>query len=147
MSRPGAKGNVTCPNIDCAHFSSEDGKRIVLKGRNCAGRQVFLCRHCGKYFSESSRSLMYRKRLGAGQVAQLCRLVLRRHGIRAIARQTGLNKNTVSRWLREFSSHADEIGAVLQKELRLSNSECEEFWRHLHALRRRPRRILSHGAR
>jgi hypothetical protein len=93
--------NFSCPNAECEDYSKRALGNILLYTRY--GRKqvrLLVCRTCGKTFSELKGTLFWDSRLDWDKIEDLYRTLLDGQGIRATARQHGLSKNTVKRYLR-----------------------------------------------
>jgi transposase-like protein len=91
----------SCPNTTCPDFGKVGAGNIMLYTRY--GRKqvrLLVCKTCGKTFSELKGTLFWDSRLDWEKIESIYRTLLEGQGIRATARQHGLSKNTVKRYLR-----------------------------------------------
>jgi len=128
MVRPKSKNKAICQNKGCSHFRKEIGKNIIKKGKNYAGHQRFLCKHCNVVFVETKGTPLYRRRLSERKIKQLCKEFVETKGIRAVERTTGINRNTIGSYLSAFAEHAKNASKYLMKNLDLTAYELDEFW-------------------
>jgi hypothetical protein len=49
-------------------------------------------------------------------------------GLRATARVKGVKPDTISAWLREAGSHAQQVEQILLQDYRLSASQIDALW-------------------
>lgn len=128
MARPKSKNNATCQNKKCLFFQKEKNKDITRQGKNYAGHMRFLCKHCNTYFVDTKGTPLYRRRLSERKIKQLCKELVEKKGVRAVARTININKNTISSYLSAFAEHAKEVSKYFIKDLGLSTYEVDEFW-------------------
>lgn len=128
MARQKSKNKAVCQNNCCKFFHKENGKDIIKQGKNYADHMRYLCKHCKTYFVETKGSPLYRRRLSERKIKELCKELVEKKGIRAVARTTNINKNTICSYLSAFAEHAKEISKYLTKDLGLSTYEVDEFW-------------------
>lgn len=62
----------------------EEGKYIVKHGFNTAGNQVFHCKHCDRFFTETINTPLYHRHLPREDMVLICKLAVEKLGIRAI---------------------------------------------------------------
>jgi len=73
MARPKTKNKAVCQNKNCFYFGKEEGKYITKQGRNYAGHQRFLCKHCGVVFVSTKGTPLYRRKLSEQKIKSLCK--------------------------------------------------------------------------
>lgn len=71
---------------------------------------------------------MYRLRTPVAEVARSLLIVMRRGSLSAAEEITGHKYESIGRWLRLASKHAEAITEVLVHELQLSQVEVDAFW-------------------
>ena len=102
--------HFSCPNPTCTDFEKTNVGNVVLYTRY--GRKqvrLFICKTCGKTFSELKGTLFWDSRLDWDKIEKIYKTLLEGQGIRATARQHGLSKNTVKRYLRLAK---DDLGTI-----------------------------------
>ena len=127
MARPRAKNKAVCQNTHCAYFRKEKGKDITKQGKNHAGHQRFLCKHCKVAFVETKGTPLYQKKLSERKIKELCKELVRKNGVRSIAERVNVNKNTVCSYLDVLAKHALELTNHLVHDLGLSTYEVDEL--------------------
>lgn len=100
------EAGVTCQNSECSYYLVEGGKRVVKKGFNSAGHQVYMCRYCHGNFVETVNTPLYYKHLDEKEIELIGKLSNEKMGIRAIERVTGHHRDTVSRIVKDLAGHA-----------------------------------------
>ena len=128
MARPKTKNKAVCQNESCSYFRKEKGKDITKQGKNYAGHQRFLCKHCGVVFVETKGTPLYQRKLSEQKIKQLCKELVEKKGIRAVERTTGIHRDTIGSYLSALAEHAVSISKYLTKNLDLSTYEVDEFW-------------------
>ena len=137
MARPRSKNDVVCPNLLCKYYLKERGKDILKRGRNCAGHEQYYCNHCNKWFVETSNTPLYHKHLSEKEITNICKHLVERNGIRSIERITGHHRDTIGDLLTDIAEHAENMNGYLIKNLKLSPTECDEFWTFVKKSKRR----------
>lgn len=128
MARPKTKNNGICQNKKCLFFQKEKGKDIIKRGKNKSNHVILFCKHCNTYFVDTKGTPLYRRRLSERKIKQLCKELVEKKGVRAVARTIHINKNTISSYLSAFAEHAKEVSKYFIKDLGLSTYEVDEFW-------------------
>lgn len=108
----------------CPHCTSAE----VIKHGHKAGHQRFRCRSCGKTFTSTYGTPLYRLHTPAAEVALALLIVMRRGSLSAAEEITGHKYETIGTWLRRASTHAEAITQALVHELGLSVVEVDAFW-------------------
>ena len=127
MSRPRAKNKAVCQNENCNFYRRETGKEITKQGKNYAGHQRFLCKHCNVAFVETKGTPLYQKKLSERKIKEICKELVEKKGVRAISRTHNINKNTVCKLLSDLANHAVKMTNYLVHDLRLETYEVDEI--------------------
>src|SRR5438128_4955 len=85
-------------NLTCRHCG---GENIVRNGLTADGKQRFLCRDCGRRSRENPQPNGYTEQ----EREEILRAYHERSSLRGLARTFGVERNTVSGWIKK-SSHA-----------------------------------------
>jgi len=91
----------SCPNPSCTDFGKLNSGNVSLYTRY--GRKhvrLLICKTCNRTFSELKGTPFWDSRLDWETIEKIYRSLLDGQGIRATAREHGLSKNTVKRYLR-----------------------------------------------
>ncbi len=128
MARPRSEIKVVCQNKGCSFFNKEEGKDIIKKGVNSAGHRQYFCLHCKGYFVETKNTPLYNSKLGEDEIKKLCLELVEKKGVRAIARTTGHNKNTILKLLDTLALHAATATEFMTRDLGLGEYEVDEIW-------------------
>ena len=118
-----------CPNPDCPLFGQVETSQLerhAYYGRKRVPQ--YLCRGCGKTFSETKGTFFYRLRTEREKVLKALAIVAEQGGIRATARVTGFDKDTIQRWVDRAGQHAEEVSAYMIVECDLTEAQLDELW-------------------
>ena len=136
-----AQAGTICLNKDCEQYGKVGAGNIVKYGKSRQGRQRYQCRVCKKVFNEQKGTFFYKKRTAAQDIVESLAMVAEGTGIRATARVKGIKHDTVSAWLREAGSQAQQVEAVLLQNYHWSASQIDALWTYVeHKERKRPAR-------
>ncbi len=122
------RSGTFCPNIDCATYQQVGQGNIIAYGKSRQGRQRYQCKSCRRVFNEQKGTLFYGKRTAAEDIIEALAMLAEGMGIRATARVKGVKPDTVSAWLREAASQAQQIEQVLLQDYELSASQIDALW-------------------
>jgi len=70
------------------------------------GRRKWRCHTCGRSFTATTGTPVWRLKTPVVEVARALLIVLRRGSLRAAEEQTGHKYETIGRWLRRAAGHA-----------------------------------------
>jgi transposase-like protein len=128
MARPRSFSPASCQNYRCKYYLKDKEKNIIKRGKNHADHQIYKCLHCGKTFSETKLTPLYRKHLSELEITRICKLLVERNGTRSIERITGHHRDTIGTLLEDLAEHAEKVNQTLLHNLALSQYEMDEFW-------------------
>ena len=74
------------------------------------------------------RDLFYRLRTERKKILNALAIVTEQGGIRATARVTGIDKDTIQRWVDRARKHVEEVSAYMIVECHLSEAQLDELW-------------------
>lgn len=116
-----AKASGTAPCVHC-------GGTSLRKNGHKSGHQRWSCPDCGKSFTETYGTPLYRLRTAPEEVARALLIVMRRGSLSAAEEITGHKYETIGQWLRRAAAHAEALTRVLVRDLQLSEVEVDAFW-------------------
>jgi len=129
MERRPLPDDVYCPNSDCALFGQVETRQLERHAYYGPQRTVhYLCRACGKTFSETKGTFFYRLRTPRATVLQALAMVAEQGGIRATGRAVGVDKDTIQRWVDRARKHVEEVSAYMIVECHLTEAQLDELW-------------------
>jgi len=117
-----------CLNPDCPDYRKRNTGTIVKKGFNAKGNQMFKCKTCGVRFPETKGTVFYNRHLKEEQIIQICKLLVEKNGIRAIARIMEIHRDTVSDLVEDLARHAREVTDFLIRDVGLTEIQVDEMW-------------------
>ena len=134
-----AQAGSYCPNEDCSAYGKVGIGNIVKYGKSPQGRQRYQCRVCKKVFNERKGTLFYGKRTAVKDIVESLAMVAEGMGIRAAARVKGIKHDTLSAWLRQAGSQAQQVEEVLLQDYHWSASQIDALWTYVRRkARKRP---------
>ena len=128
MARPKTHSKAVCQNPNCIFFRKETGKDITKQGKNYAGHQRFLCKHCNVVFVETKGTPLYQKKLSEKKIKAICKELVEKKGIRAVERTLHVHRDTVGNLLKGLAEHALSMTNYMVHDLGLSTYEVDEIW-------------------
>ncbi|MBI2506153.1 MAG: IS1 family transposase [Candidatus Latescibacteria bacterium] len=129
MRRTPWPDGLYCPNPACPRFGQEEGRQLERHSYYGLHHTTqYLCRACGKTFTETKGTFFYRLRTPRETVLQALAMVAEQGGIRATARATGVDKDTIQQWVDRAGRHVKEVSAYLIVECHLSEAQLDALW-------------------
>ena len=128
MARPRKNNKAVCQNEKCDFFRKEKGKDITKQGKNYAGHQRFLCKHCNVVFVETKGTPFYKRKLKERKIKEICKEIVETGGIRSTERKVHVHRDTITRIINALGEHALQITNYLVHDLDLSTYEVDELW-------------------
>jgi transposase-like protein len=127
-----------CPNKECPNYGKKGpGNNIIRKGYNRKGKQVLNCKICGNNFAMTNNTFFYHKHLSEEEIILICKLLVEKNNISAIARITGRHRDTVSDLISDMATHCREVTDFLIKGAGLDEGEVDEMWSFIKKKKRR----------
>ena len=123
-----AQAGTFCPNAECACYQQVGQGNIIGYGKSRQGRQRYQCRVCRRVFNEQVGSLFYGKHTPAEDIIEALAMLAEGVGLRATARIKGIKPDTLSAWLRQAASHAQQVEQILLQDYQLSASQIDALW-------------------
>jgi transposase-like protein/IS1 family transposase len=121
---------------ECRH----DGRRKKC-GCTKAGTQRFKCLECGKKFTDSTRTLGG-MRIGVDRTAQVISFLVEGLSVRAVARLTGMDKNTILSMLLAVGEKCKLYLENAIENVQVKDVSVDELWAFV-GMKERTRKILS----
>ncbi len=135
-----AQVGTYCPNKECDSYGKVGQGNIVRYGKSRQGRQRYKCKGCKKVFNERKGTLFYGKRTAVKDIVESLAMVAEGMGIRATARVKGIKHDTLSAWLREAGSQAQQVEEVLLQDYHWRASQIDALWTYV---RRKERKRIA----
>lgn len=129
MTSSSLPADLFCPNPACALHGKVKGRRLGRHGSYGADqRPRYRCKACGKTFAATRGTVFYRLRTDPQRVLATLEMVVEQGGIRAAARASHVDKDTVQQWLERAGQHALEVSDALIRERHLSEGQLDALW-------------------
>lgn len=128
MARPRGLIKTICQNEKCSHFRKETGKNIIKRGKSKAEHQRFFCFHCDTYFVETKGTPLYKRKLKANKIKEICKEFVETEGIRATERKVHVHRDTIMSLLDSLGEHALGMTNYLVHDLGLKSYEVDELF-------------------
>jgi hypothetical protein len=81
---------------------------------------MFKCKTCGVRFPETKGTVFYNRHLTGEQIVMICKLLVEKNGVRAIARIMEIHRDTVSDVIEDLARHARDVTDFLIKNVGLT---------------------------
>jgi transposase-like protein len=124
-----------CPNEACPDYGKlqkDQLKRNIRKaGKTRRGRQRYMCKSCGRTFTETKGTLFYRRRVGESEIMETLALLADGVRISSISRAKGYKEDTILAWLREAARHAEQIEEILLSDYKLDRGQLDALWSYV----------------
>lgn len=128
MARPKTHNRAICQNKYCEFYRKSEGQNITKQGKNYAGHQRYLCKHCNVVFVETKGSPLYRRKIKERKIKDICKEIVETGGIRSTERKVHVHRDTITRIINALGDHALQMTGYLVKDLNLSTHEVDELW-------------------
>jgi transposase-like protein len=128
MARPKTHNKAVCQNKHCSFFRLAEGKDITKQGKNPAGHQRYLCKHCRVVFVETKGTPLYNRKLTERKIKAICEEIVETGGIRSTERKVHVHRDTITRIVNALGEHALTMTTYLVHDLGLSTYEVDELW-------------------
>ena len=116
---------VFCHNPDCSARGKLGRGNIGIHSRK---QRRYICRVCGKTFTESKGTVFYRLRYSVKFVTQMITLLAYGCPIAAIVAAFGLDERTVASWQRRAGEHCQQVHEHLVEQPRdLGQVQADEI--------------------
>lgn len=124
-----------CPNESCPDYgklqNGQDQANLKKIGKTPRGVQRYQCKTCGKTFTETKGTIIYRKHAQEYEILEVLALLAEGVRISTMTRVKGIKEDTILRWLREAAQHAEQIEEVLMKEFHIERGQLDALWAYV----------------
>jgi transposase-like protein len=111
-----------CPNPDCKARGEVGAGNIGVHSKK---ERRYLCKSCGKTFSESKGTPFYYLKKGSDLVVLVVTLLAHGCPVQAIVAAFGLDERTVAAWLRRSGEHCRKVHGKLVGEQRFELGQVQ----------------------
>ena len=142
----------TCQNPECTLHDKASQGNIISNGtyqtKNGILSQRFLCKECGKSFSDRKAGIfygLYGLRSPEEKILTALKFLVKGISLRAVAMALEVNPHTVRHWLKVAAKQSEKIDAMLIRELKVSQADLDVLWDSIktNSLRQRANRWKS----
>jgi transposase-like protein len=127
-----AKVGEFCPNEACPDYqklqATQIEPNIIRAGKTRKGVQRYECKTCGKSFTETKGTLLYRKRTDEDEILETLAFLAEGSRISSLSRVKGHKEDTILSWLREAGEHTQAVEEVLMKDYRVERGQLDALW-------------------
>ena len=115
-----------CPNVRCHASRQQGGGNIVVHSQQ---QQRYKCKWCGKTFSETHGTSLYRVKKASELFVLVVTLLSHGCPVQAIVAAFGLDEGTVRSWLHKAGQHAQQVHEAMmsQQMLDLQQVQADEI--------------------
>lgn len=115
-----------CPNVRCHASGRVGGGNIVIHSQK---KQRYKCKCCGKTFSETHGTSLYRVKKASDLFVLVVTLLSHGCPVQAIVAAFGLDERTVKSWLHKAGQHAQQVHEAMmsQQQLDLHQVQADEI--------------------
>lgn len=114
-----------CPNLGCAARGRTGAGNIRIHSQK---ERRYKCQVCGKTFSETKGTVVYRLRTTLDVVSLVVALLSHGCPVQAIVFAFGLDERTVVKWLHRAGKHCEQVQAhVVQRPRDLGQVQADEI--------------------
>jgi len=115
-----------CPNVGCHASGRVGGGNIVVHSQK---QQRYKCKCCGKTFSETHGTSLYRVKKASELFVLVVTLLSHGCPVQAIVAAFELDERTVKSWLHKAGSHAQRVHEAMmsQQQLELQQVQADEM--------------------
>jgi transposase-like protein len=130
-----AKTGDFCPNEACPDYGKlqddQPQQNIIKFGKTKKGVQRYRCKTCGKTFTETTGTILYRKRTDEHEILETLALLAEGNRISSLSRVKGFKEDTILAWLREAAQHAEAVEEVLMAEFEVKRGQLDALWAYV----------------
>jgi transposase-like protein len=118
-----------CYHEGCRDYGKKGLGNIVIK-EHCGkdNHAILKCRTCGHCFSETRGTIFFGLRTPVDEVLRTLAMLPEKGSIRAVARATGHDKNTICNWLKKAAEQARRVNEYFIHNLNLKQVQIDEIW-------------------
>jgi transposase-like protein len=115
-----------CPNVRCHASGQKGGGNIVVHSQK---QRRYKCKCCGKTFSETHGTSLYRVKKASEQFVLVVTLLSHGCPVQAIVAAFELDERTVRSWLHKAGSHAQRVHEEMmsQRAIDLQQVQADEI--------------------
>jgi transposase-like protein len=93
--------------------------------------QRYQCKTCKRTFTETTGTILYRKRTPEHEILETLALLAEGSRISSLSRAKGHKEDTILAWLREAARHAEQLEEVLMADFRVKRGQLDGLWSYV----------------
>jgi len=121
---------LACPNEKCEKYGKMGEGNVIF--RNKYGPQpsqnLFKCNCCKKTFSERKGTPFFGFQLSEEKIFLIIKCLVEGNGTRATARICGVHRDTVTKIIRRFGTHSEQLSHLFLQGYSLKECQLDEMW-------------------
>ena len=130
-----AQAGSFCPNGACPDYGrfqqGQAEKNIKKSGKTRQGKQRYLCKSCGKTFSQTTGTLFYRRRTKDEEILETLALIAEGVRISTLSRVKWFKEDTILAWVRQAGKRAEAMEEVLLANYRVDRAQLDGLWSYV----------------
>jgi transposase-like protein len=129
-----AKTGDFCPKEACPDYGKLQDDRqqnIIMFGKSPKGVQRYRCKTCGKTFTATTGTILFRKRTSEHEILETLALLAEGNRISSLSRVKGFKEDTILAWLREAAQHAEAVEEVLMAKFKVKRGQLDALWAYV----------------
>lgn len=121
---------LACPNEHCESYGIIGKDNILFRRKygKKSSQNLFVCKTCKKTFSERKETPFFGFHLPEEKILTIIRCLVEGNGTRATARICNVHRDTVTKIIRRFGTHSEQISHLFLKNYPLKECQLDEMW-------------------
>ena len=122
--------SLACPNEKCEKYGMKGEGNIVFRNKygDKPSQNLFRCKCCNKTFSERKGTPFFGFHLPEEKIFLIIKCLVEGNGTRATARICGVHRDTVTKIIRRFGTHSEQISRLFLHDYPLKECQLDEMW-------------------
>jgi len=121
---------LACPNENCEKYGVIGGGNIAFRNKygDQPSQNLFACNCCKTTFSERNGTPFFGFHLPEEKILLILKCLLEGNGTRATARICGVHRDTVTKIIRLFGTHSEQMSQLFLQNYPLKECQLDEMW-------------------
>lgn len=121
---------LACPNEHCEKYGKIGEGNISFRNRygDQPSQNLFRCKSCNKTFSERKGTPFFGFHLPEEKILTIIRCLVEGNGTRATARICKVHRDTVTKIIRRFGTHSEQVSQLFLQSYPLKECQLDEMW-------------------
>ena len=119
-----------CPNEHCKKYGKIGDGNISFRRQygNNLSQNLFACKACKKTFSERKGTPFFGFHLPEEKILTIIRCLVEGNGTRVTACICGVHRDTVTKIIRRFGTHSEQVSHLFLRNYPLKECQLDEMW-------------------